>query len=840
VSPSNAPFWSDAPDVWFSKTGSNPEGLSRGEAQRRHRASQKHKKSKPAILETLSLLVNQFTHPLMVMLIVAVIISAFLREITDASIVFAIILSAGLVGFYQEKRALRVVRTLNQLLSPTTTVMREGKSQVIPSAEVVSGDVIEFNAGDMIPADCLLIEAKELHVNEASLTGESSPARKFPGIVDASSALIQRTNCLWKGTHIVSGTAKALAIFEGGQSIFGKIMESVSQHIPSSFEIGLKQFGFLLMRITLVLTVLVWAVILMDDRPLMTASLFALALGVGMAPELLPAITTIAMSNGARKLLARHVIVKTLPSIQNLGEVNLLCTDKTGTITTGDIQVKEIVDSDGLPSRTCERFAFINAKLQTGYTNPIDESILRLENIDISQVQKLDEIPYDFHRKRLTVVIREREQQLAITKGAWKTIAPLCIGSLQQDGSTKPMMSEISKIQSLFDTYSESGLRVLALAFRQLDDESQKKVLEENFTFAGFILLEDALRENVDETIKSLTKLGVALKVITGDNRKIAEATGLKMGLSQPLIMTGQEMMAEPPEVVAKKMSQIQIFAEVEPQQKEWIIQQLRNSYKVAYLGDGINDVPALHAADIGISVNNAADVARDAADVVLTEKNLDAVVLGIREGRKTFANTLKYINISTGSTMGNMISVAIASVILPFLPMLPKQILMTNFLSDIPYIFIASDEVDTEDISRPGLWDMKKVKRNMMVFGLHSTVFDIVTFCILKFMWFANETTFQTAWFVESVLSELMILWVLRTRQPFYRSRPANGLMLTTLCCLALTIALPFLPWGSTIGVYNIPLSLLATMLGIVILYVISAEWLKRILGNSEQRKRS
>lgn len=824
------PFWSETPAYWMQKTGTGPLGLSQQEAAERHKATLKQKQVRSPYWQMASLFFRQFTHPLMLMLLVAVLISAFLREVTDAAIVFLIILSAGLVGFYQELRALRVVSTLNNLLSPETTVLRDGHLVNLPSREVVRGDLIELNAGDMIPADCLLVEAKELHADESSLTGESAPARKVPGQTDKDAPLLKRTNCLWKGTHIVSGTGRALVINEGHASLFGQIVESVSHHVESSFELGLKSFGFLLMRLTLLLTLFVWVATMADGKPLLTASLFALALGVGMAPELLPAITTIAMSSGARKLLARKVIVKSLPSIQNLGEVNLLCTDKTGTITTGKMEISDIVDASGIANPLARRFAFINARLQTGYTNPIDEALCRLEGIDIAAVEKTDEIPYDFNRKRLTVIVRDGQKQWLITKGAFAGMLPLCSKILLPDGSTEPLTKQNTELQSRFDAFGQAGFRVLALAFRPIENAGLvDENAEADLIFAGFILMHDDLRPGVAETIEKLTGLEVGLKVITGDNKKIALATARQMGFADPLVITGQEMMAIPESEIDQRLAAVQVFAEVEPQQKEWIITQLRRTYKVAYLGDGINDVPALHAADIGISVNNAADVARDAADVVLTEKNLDVVITGIREGRKTFANTLKYIHISTGSTIGNMMSVALASIFLPFLPMLPKQILLTNFLSDIPYIFIASDEVDKEQIQKPGIWHMQGIKKSMLFFGLHSSLFDMLSFCVLKFIWDASEPVFQTAWFVESVLTELMILFILRTKMPFLKSRPAKGLLITALAGVMITILLPYLSLEKFAGLVALPPQIMLSICGIAALYMATAEWVKR-----------
>lgn len=828
IPPSPNSFWQFDANHWFEQLKSNALGLSQNEADNILKQSGNNKHNKSILEKDFLLFIGQFKSPLMLLLIGAVILSAFLGDTSDVFIILFIVLSTGLLSFSQERNASRVVEKLQSMISLKCNVLRDGKVQEINSDKVVAGDVLVLNAGNMIPADCLLLEANELHANESSLTGESYPVRKEVGVLTETTELSKRSNSLWEGTNIVSGNAKALVIQTGNNTIFGSIAQSASSKTETTFEKGIKDFGFFLMKITLVLSIFILVVNLINHKSVIDSALFALALAVGMAPELLPAITTIAMSAGAKRMLAKKVIVKKLSSIQNLGEVNLLCTDKTGTITQGIIKVSGIVNGFGTEDDFAKELAYWNAFYETGYANPIDDALKQLTITPKYKAEKLGEVPYDFIRKRLSIAIKISDGNLLVSKGAFKEMLSICTKIRLADGSIADKTNEEANLNKQFESFGEQGLRVIAIGYKPIDTISITKESETDLIFAGFILLQDPVKEGIVETIEQLKKLKVNLKIITGDNRNVSKSIALSIGIKNPVVMTGDELLKTNPEALRQLVKKTHIFAEVEPQQKERIIQALRKTYTVAYMGDGINDVAAINAADVGISVENAVDVAREAADFVLMEKNLMVLVDGIVEGRKTFANTLKYIFINTGSTFGNMFSVAIASLLLPFLPMLPKQILLTNFITDFPYLMVASDNVDEEQIDKPGKWDLKFIRNYMVIFGIHSSIFDLITFLTLLYVLKVKETAFQTGWFIESIVTELFILFIVRTHKNFFKSKPGSYLFILSVLGLLITIGLPYSPLATYVGLQPLPLLQLGAMLLIVAVYIITADILK------------
>jgi Mg2+-importing ATPase len=821
-------FWQFDANYWFQKLGSSTKGLSQNEVNKIRAQSINKTKARPVFIKDAVLFIGQFKSPLMLLLIGAVILSAFLGDTSDVFIILFIVLSTGLLSFFQERNAGRFVEKLQSMIALKSKVLRDGLEKEMVSSEIVSGDILVLKAGDMVPADCLIIESNELHANEASLTGESYPTAKTAGSIAENTELSKRTNCLWEGTNIVSGTAKALVINTGNNTLFGTIAKSASTVVETTFEKGIKDFGFFLMKITLVLSFFILVVNLLNHKSVIESALFALALAVGMAPELLPAITTIAMSAGAKRMLAKKVIVKKLASIQNLGEINLLCTDKTGTITEGSITVAGTVDGFGTDNEFVKELAYWNAYFETGYANPIDEAIKKLTVATNTQPTKLGEIPYDFIRKRLSIAIKADANKTLITKGAFTQIISICSSIRLSDGTIESIESHTTEIDKKFEQFGIDGLRVIGVCYKNIKTDSIAKEDETEMIFAGFITLEDPIKAGIAETIEELHKLQVHLKIISGDNKNVAKSIALKIGIKNPVVITGQELFSVSPEALKHLVRKTHIFAEVEPQQKEHIIQALRKLYSVGYMGDGINDVSAISAADVGISVENAVDVAREAADFVLMEKDLMVLIDGIKEGRKTFANTLKYIFINTGSTFGNMFSVAIASLLLPFLPMLPKQILLTNFITDFPYLTIASDNVDQEQLNKPGKWNLKFIRNYMVIFGLHSSIFDVITFLTLFYVLKVKETAFQTAWFVESILTELFILFIIRTHKNFFKSKPGKYLFILSIFGLILTISLPYMPFAGEVGLSPLPLFTLGIMLAIVTIYIITADLLK------------
>jgi len=821
-------FWQFDTNYWFEKLGSSDKGLSQVTANKILAQSKYYKKKRPVFIKEGFLFISQFKSPLMLLLIGAVILSAFLGDTSDGFIILFIVLSAGIVSFFQERNAGQIVEKLQSMIALKSKVIRDKIEQEIISSKIVSGDVLLLKAGDMLPADCLIIEANELHANEASLTGESYPTAKQSGILAENTELVKRTNCLWEGTNIVSGSAKVLVINTGDNTIFGSIAKSAATVVETTFEKGIKDFGFFLMKITLVLSLFILVVNLLNHKSVIESALFALALAVGMAPELLPAITTIAMSAGAKRMLAKKVIVKKLASIQNLGEINLLCTDKTGTITEGAIKVAGTVDGLGIESEFVKELAYWNAYFETGYANPIDDALKQLALETKIKPAKFGEIPYDFIRKRLSIAVNTDAEKMLITKGAYAKIISICSSIRLGNGSIENIESHQAAIEKKFEQFGIDGLRAIGVCYKNIKTNSISKEDETEMIFGGFILLEDPIKSGIAETLEELQKLQVHLKIISGDNKNVAKSIALKIGIKNPVVMTGQEIFNVSPEALKHLVRKVHIFAEVEPQQKEHIIQALRKTYSVGYMGDGINDVSAISAADVGISVENAVDIARETADFVLMEKDLMVIIDGIKEGRKTFANTLKYIYISTGSTFGNMFSVAIASLLLPFLPMLPKQILLTNFITDFPYLTIASDNVDEEQLNKPGKWKLKIIRNYMVIFGIHSSIFDVITFLTLLYVLKVKETAFQTAWFVESILTELFILFIIRTHKSFFKSKPGKYLFILSIFGLVVTLSLPYMPFADQVGLSPLPLFNLGLMLAIVLAYIITADVLK------------
>lgn len=824
-------------DALLSDLRSQVTGLDADEARRRFRKVQP-KGIRAYLGEDLHLFLLQFKNPLVLLLLAAVLLAAFLGETSDTVIILSILLVTSVVGFLQERSASRAAEKLRRLTGLKHTVRRSGRDMEVGPGEVVPGDILVLNAGDIIPADSRLVESNELHVNESTLTGETFPVAKAPGILAEDTPMALRSNCLWEGTHVISGTALALAVHVGADSVLGQLASRLEQEEESAFERGVRHFGYFILRTTIVLSLAILVSNLVFGKPLFDAVLFALALAVGMAPELLPAIMTFAMASGARRLMRRKVLVKKLSSIPDLGEIGILCTDKTGTITEGAVSVKDVVDPKGNRDPELIRFAFLNATLQQGFTNPIDTALSLLPE-DATGVERMAEVPYDFQRKRLSILARLGNRQILITKGALPEVLSVCTHTMEQ-GATKPLQEEDRlEISERFRAFAEEGYRVLGLATKELPGPTAGREDETGMSFRGFLLLEDPLKPSTATSIQRLHKLHVQVKVITGDNRHAAAHAARQIGLHDVPLLTGEELHDLPPEVLRHRVRQVSVFAEIEPHQKERIVMALREAGRtVAYLGDGINDVAAMHAADCAISTDNAADVTREAADFVLLEKDLAVIAEGIVEGRRSFANTLKYIYITTGATFGNMLSVAAASLFLPFLPLLPKQILLINFLSDLPFMAIAADQVDRSQLERPGRWQLPVIRKFMVVFGIHSSVFDMLTFFVLYAVFGLRNAEFRTGWFVESVLTELLILFVVRTHRPFYRSRPGKVLFWGAVGAMTATVLLPWTPFAGSLGLEAPSIRVMLTLSGILLAYLVTADALKHWFFRHLSRK--
>ena len=762
----------------------------------------------------------------------AAILSGFLGDVIDTVIILTIVLISGLLGFWQERGATDAVAKLLALVQVKATVLRDGQSQEIPNEDVVPGDIVVLTAGDSIPGDCLVLASKDLSVNEAALTGETYPADKLSGTLPVETGLSQRTNTLYMGTNVISGTATAIVVQTGKQTEFGKVSERLKLRPPETeFETGLSKFGYFLMEVTLILVVLIFVANVYLRRPVLESFLFSLALAVGLTPQLLPAIVSVNLARGAKQMAKKQVIVKRLPAIENFGSMNVFCTDKTGTLTEGEVKIHSAVNVDGNESDRVLLYAYLNAASESGYANPIDTAIREHKTFDISGYQKLDEVPYDFNRKRLSILFAKDNTHLIITKGALKPILDVCSTIETVDGKTIDLAPQQDKIQQRAEDLGSKGFRVLGVAYRNYDRDSFSKDDETNMTFLGYLALFDPPKAGIADTLKELKQLGVTTKMITGDSRAVAISIIQQVGLPEPSVLTGGDLQTLSDEALMHRVGDTNVFAEVEPNQKERIIIALKKAGNVVgYLGDGINDASALHAADVGISVDSAVDVAKEAADIVLMQKDLNVLVEGVKEGRITFANTLKYVFMATSANFGNMFSMAGISLVLPFLPLLPSQILITNLLTDFPEMTIATDRVDKELVNKPRRMNIAFIRNFMLVFGLLSSVFDYLTFGALLLLLHANPAQFRTGWFMESVISASLIVLVIRTRQSILKSKPGKYLLMATLAIIGVTLLIPYTPIARLLGFQPLPIEFLLVLAAIVGLYILAAEMVKRV----------
>ncbi|MCX6017693.1 MAG: magnesium-translocating P-type ATPase [Chloroflexi bacterium] len=839
-------FWSVAVQDMLAQLDAHADGLSSAEVERQRLRHGSNIPGKSRAHPRLRLLWNQFKSPLVLLLLFAMSLSYFLGEVIDASVVLLVVVASAVLGFAQEYRAGDAVAKLLAAIRLRTFVLRDGVKCDVDIEEIVPGDVLLLGAGAVIPADCVLIEERDLFVDEAALTGESYPAEKHVGIASADAPPALRSNALFQGTHVISGSAHALVVHTGADTEFGAIRERLQSAAPiTDFERGIQRFGSTLMQLTLVLVLLLFAVNVYFHKPPIDSFLFALALAVGITPELLPVIVSVTLARGAQRMAKRRVIVKRLTAIENLGSMDVLCSDKTGTLTEGRMRLHGAIDVNGAASARTLLFAHLNASFESGFVNPIDAALRAGDGLDERQVaeissararyHKLDEIPYDFVRRRLSVAVECADDgtRWMITKGAFDNVLQIC-SDVEIDGSVHTLLDEMrARVQDLLGEHSRAGLRVLAVAARPLGEQQMLERTDEvGLTLLGLLLFEDPLKAGIGDTIAEMEGLGVSLKLLTGDNRFVSESVMRHIGWASPRVLTGSEMRHLGDAALAQRVDSVDVFAEVEPDQKERILLALRRAgHVVGYMGDGINDAAALHIADVGISVDSAVDVAKEAADVVLLEHGLDVLVQGVRDGRATFANTMKYIFITTSANFGNMLSMATVSIGLPFLPLLPKQILLNNFLSDLPSLTIATDRVDPELVARPRRWDIALIRRFMFAFGLVSSVFDLVTFGFLLFVMHAGEHEFQTGWFIESLMTELMIVLVIRTRWHAWRSRPGGLLSVVTLIVAGATILLPYSPLGPLFGLVPLPAGVMLVLIGITLAYMLASEITKHIV---------
>jgi P-type Mg2+ transporter len=786
-------------------------------------------KKRPAVLEFL----EQFTNPLVIILLIAAGISLFVGENTNAAIIFAIILLSVSLDFFQKHKAEHAAELLRQKIVTQVLVTRDGKEEEISIIDLVPGDVIILAAGDMIPADARLLEAHDLFVNQSALTGEPYPVEKNDALVTPDKPLAEAENYLFQGTSVVSGTATAVITRTGLSTEYGKIARTLVERPPETeFEHGLKQFSYLMSKFVFFLVIFVFFTNAFFKHDVINSLLFSVALAVGMTPELLPMIVSLNMTKGAIAISTKGAIVKHPSSIQNFGSMDILCTDKTGTLTDNKIALIKHLDTEGNDSDKVLLYSYINSFFHTGIKNPLDEAIIAFQQEDTGKYQKIDEIPFDFVRRRTSIVVSGESSRILITKGAPEETLLVC-SFVERAGVVSPLTKEDrEQILHLYQDQSRDGFRTLAVCYRVLTGEESRYTVqdEQQMTMAGFVTFIDPPKESAKESIRLLSDAGIELKILTGDDELVTRKTCELIGLPVKGVLSGSQIENMDQQTLSRVIENITIFSRVTPVQKNRIMSSLkRNGHVVGFMGDGINDAPSIREADVGISVANAVDIAKESADIILLKNDLRILYDGVLEGRKTFGNTMKYILMGTSSNFGNMFSVAGASMFLGFLPMLPIQILLNNLLYDLSESTIPTDNVDESYIQTPKKWDIEFIKKFILVFGPISSVFDILTFLILLFVLKADAPLFQTAWFIESICTQTLIIFVIRTRiTPFYASRPSRLLLASTLTIVAVACLLPFTIIGSLFGFVTPPLSFYAILVGLVAGYLILVELVK------------
>lgn len=790
-----------------------PAGLSSSEAAARLARSGPNQPAAARRYSALREFLAAFANPLVLILLGAASVSVYVGEAVDAGLIIVIVLIGVVMNFVQSHRSQKAAEHLRSQVTPTATVRRDGAWRELARRELVPGDVIRLSAGDLIPADTKLLSARDIHVQESALTGESLPAEKEAG------------DSVFLGTSIVSGMAIAEVTATGGATQFGELVARLSERSPETeFERGLRRFSYLILRTTFFLVMFIVIVRIVMHENAFESILFAVALAVGLTPEFLPMITSLTLAKGALRMAESHVIVRHLSSIQDFGCMDVLCSDKTGTLTSGEITLESSLDADGNPAERPRLLAYWNSKLETGVRSPLETAILKDAKEPAEKWTKLDEAPFDFQRRRLSVAAEAPTGRLFITKGAPESVFSVCT-----------VVPEAAR--ALYDRLSKEGKRVLAVASKKLEPAPKYTAADEHtMTLDGFLVFSDPILPDTQAALADLRNDGVTVKILTGDSGAVAESLCSKVGLDSTGIITGDEIEQMNEGALSHAAENNTIFARVSPAQKTRILLALKHrGHVVGFMGDGINDAPSLHAADVGISAATAVDVAREAAAIVLTQPGLRILHTGILEGRRAYGNILKYLLMGTSSNFGNMFSMAIASVALPFLPMLPTQILLNNFLYDLAQVTIPSDNVDPEILRKPHRWDISIVRNFMLGVGPVSSLFDFLTFYVLFHFFHANEALFHTGWFVESLLTQTLVLLVIRTLGNPLRSRPSHALMATTLGIAVIAIVAPYSPWAARLGFVPLPLGYFAFLAVAIIAYLFLVELVKRPLVRSK-----
>jgi len=794
-------------EILFQKFGTSPKGLTDEEAKKRLAAygfNEPAKRRKRGILLQIA---SKFLDPLVIVLLIIAWFSLLLGERMSAVIVLAMAVISVFLTFIEEYRAGQEAQKLSEMVRATATIYRNGRLREIKIRDIVPGDIVDLFAGDMIPADLRIISCKDLFINQGALTGEAYPIEKGAGAVQPKSGTIaELTNIAFMGSSVVSGTALGLVLNTGEDVQFAEVSRRLATaRVETSFDKGITQFSWLMIRFMILLVIVIFGINAFFKGDVIEAFLFSLAVSIGLTPKMLPMLVAINLSKGAVAMANKQVIVKRLNSIQNFGAMDVLCTDKTGTLTLDKVILERYCDVVRKEDEDVLRFAYINSYYQTGLKNLLDRAILKHEKILVKQFKKIDEIPFDFSRKIMSVVVEVDGKHRVISKGAPEEIFKRST-HYQLEGEVEEMEELIiADLKAEFDSLNEEGFRVLALAYKDVADKKDvySKEDESNLILKGYLAFLDPPKPTVKRTLETLNKLGIEVKVLTGDHELVTKKICSDVGINIKGLVTGDKIDNLNEQELREVIKTTNVFARFSPLQKERVIQALRaNNQVVGYLGDGINDAPALKAADVGISVNNAVDVAKESADMILLSKSLIVLCDGVREGRKTFGNIVKYIKMGSSSNFGNMFSMVGGSLFLPFLPMAPIQILLNNFLYDLSQVAVSTDEVDKEYLMKPRPWDVKTIKRFMLIFGPLSSLFDFITYGVLLFFFQANESLFHTGWFLESLCTQTLVVHVIRTgKLPFIESRPSKFLFLMSLLIVTIALVLPFTSLAQPLG---------------------------------------
>ena len=781
----------------------------------------------------LSAFIERFSNPLVLILLFAAAVSAFTGDVPSFGIIAVIVLMSVILDVTQEYQAQNAAERLRKQVALSAKAIRDGQPVDVPVAEIVPGDVVLLVAGDLVPADSRLIEARDLYVDEATLTGEAYPAEKDAALATAAAATALPRNMVFMGSSVVSGTAKALVVATGSKAQLGSIAGALQKRPPpTAFAVGIQKFGMMIVKATIFLVLFVVLINLLFHRPLLESFLFALALAVGLTPELLPMIVSITLAHGAIRLSRKQVIVKRQSAIDDLGCMDVFCSDKTGTLTEARIKLVRELDLGGQDSATVMQMGQLNAAFETGLKSPLDEAILAAGKTDVAAWRKIDEVPFDFERRRVSVLVEGGGRRLLIVKGAPEDILGHAAHYEQQGTPPRPLDAAARKTaEATFNGLGAEGYRVLGVAWREVEADREKANVadEKDLTFAGFLAFLDPPKAGAREALTALTNMGIALKVVTGDNEQVTRYVCSELGLKVTGTLTGPEIAALTDEALAARVDNTTLFCRVTPPQKSRIIRTLQHKgHVVGYLGDGINDAPSLHAADVGFSVDTAVDVAKEAAAMILLRKDLGVLAEGVREGRKTFVNILKYMMMGTSSNFGNMFSMAGGVLFLPFLPMLPTQILLNNLLYDLSEMAIPLDNVSDAMVAKPRHWDLDIVRKFMFVFGPLSSIFDFVTFGLLLWVFHTDEKLFHTGWFVESLATQTLVIFIIRTAYPL-RDQPHPALVASTLLAFAVAGALPYSPLAPWLGFVPVPAALMGALVLVTITYLVLVYFVKR-----------